>query len=103
RVKTPPPAIELRPLYEKVNSSITQIYSSKTFTEDVKYLQANGIPVVAIANRLGIDRQRIYDWMNGMPTKNPTYVMLIREWAHELRNAIKDRDSGGCSVSAFVR
>ncbi|MDD5095168.1 MAG: hypothetical protein PHV74_12455 [Dehalococcoidia bacterium] len=103
KVKTPPPHVDLSPLRDNVNAQLVEIYSSQTFAEDVRYLQQNGIPVAVIGRRLGIDRELIYRWMNGQPTKNPAYIMLIRQWAQELRQKIQERDSGGCGVAAFVR
>ncbi|MDD5095232.1 MAG: hypothetical protein PHV74_12780 [Dehalococcoidia bacterium] len=102
RIRTPPPYIDLRAISTGVDDRMLKIYSSKTLAEDVRYLQENGVPVAVIARSLGIYRGRIYEWMSGeTATRNPRYIMIIRQWALEMKAKIVERESNGLKPEVF--
>jgi len=87
------PKVDLRAVSTEAIDLLSKIEDMPAFSQDLEYLQSRGITRVNIARVLNIPRYD-YFWRwtkRGIKPRSMYYILVIREWARQLREQQKEQ------------
>jgi len=86
----------LLPLSLGINKVVSQLEDKQTFSQDLSYLQRNGISQAQLAILFNTTKRNIRWWKSGKhrPT-NLSYMLMIREMAKWVREKEKAQREAG--------